>query len=139
MFWTKSTAKHFMPKRVIDALKANFTEHELIELSRFGTPIDVAAGTTLTVEGTLGRQALVLVAGTASVLRDGTKIATIKAGEIIGEIALMTGERRNATVVADTDATLYALSPRDFASLLARCPRLEKQVASIAVNRLAEV
>lgn len=136
MFWTKATAKNFMPKRVIDALKANFNEHELVELSRFATPVDVPAGTSLTIEGTLGRQALVLVDGTASVLRDGEKIATIKAGDIIGEIALMTGERRNATVVTDTDATVYALSPRDFASLLARCPRLEKQVASIAVGRL---
>lgn len=137
MFWTKHTAKNFMPKRVIDALKANFNEHELVELSRFATPVDVAAGTTLTIEGTLGQQALVMVSGTASVLRDGEKIATIKAGEIIGEIALMTGERRTATVVADTDATVYALSPREFASLLARCPRLEKQVASIAVRRLS--
>lgn len=136
MFWTKATAKDFMPKRVIDALKANFNEHELVELGRFATPVDVPAGTSLTIEGTLGRQALVLVDGTASVLRDGVKIATIKAGDIIGEMALMTGERRNATVVTDTDATVYALSPRDFASLLARCPRLETQVANIAVARL---
>lgn len=139
MFWTRTHARNFMPKRVIDALKANFNEHELVELSRFATPVDVPAGTSLTVEGTLGRQALVLVEGTASVLRDGEKIATIKAGDIVGEIALMTGERRNATVVTDTDATVYALSPRDFASLLARCPRLEQQVASIAVGRLTTV
>lgn len=136
MFWTRPHARNFMPKRVIDALKANFNEHELVELSRFATPVDVPAGTSLTIEGTLGRQALVLVEGTATVLRDGEKIATIKAGDIVGEIALMTGERRNATVVTDTDATVYALSPRDFASLLARCPRLEQQVASIAVDRL---
>jgi len=139
MFRTRPHARNFMPKRVIDALKANFNEHELVELSRFATPVDVPAGTSLTVEGTLGRQALVLVEGTATVLRDGEKIATIKAGDIVGEIALITGERRNATVVTDTDATVYALSPRDFASLLARCPRLEKQVASIAVGRLATV
>jgi len=69
-------------------------------------------------------------------MRDGEKIATIKAGELIGEIALLTGERRTATVVADTDASVYALSPREFASLMARCPRLEKRVASAAVRRL---
>ena len=136
MFWTKDTPQDFMPKRVIDALAANFNQHELVQLSRFGTPVDVAAGTTFTTEGTLGRQALVMVDGTASVMRDGEKIATIKAGELIGEIALLTGERRTATVVADTDASVYALSPREFASLMARCPRLEKRVASASVRRL---
>ncbi|MDG1086491.1 MAG: hypothetical protein P8P20_02040, partial [Acidimicrobiales bacterium] len=79
MFWTKDTPQDFMPKRVTDALAANFNQHELVQLSRFGTPVDVAAGTTFTTEGTLGRQALVLVDGTASVMRDGEKIATIKA------------------------------------------------------------
>ena len=138
MFWTKTTPQDFMPKRVIDALKANFNDHEMVELSRFATPVDVAAGTELTVEGTLGRQALVLVDGTASVLRNGETIATIKAGDIVGEISLLTGEPRTATVVADTDATVYALSPRDFASLLARCPRLEKRVNRLAFRRVTE-
>ena len=137
MFWTKSTPKSFMPKRTIDALKANFNDHELSVLSRVGTPVEVEAGTKLTIEGTLGQQALVLVDGTASVVRDGETIATISAGEIIGEIALLTGEPRNATVIADTDAIVYAMSPRDFSSLLARCPRLEKRIASTAVRRLS--
>jgi CRP/FNR family cyclic AMP-dependent transcriptional regulator len=136
MFWTKDTPQDFMPKRVIDALKANFNEHELVQVSRFATPVDIAAGTTLTIEGTSGRQALVMVQGSASVIRNGEKVATIKAGELIGEIALLTGEPRTATVIADVDATVYALSPRDFASLLANCPRLEKRVASMAVHRL---
>ncbi len=136
MFWTKDTPQKFMSKRVIDALKANFNDHELVKLSRFATPVDIAAGTTLTIEDTPGQQALVMVEGSASVFRNGEKVATIRAGEIIGEIALLTGEPRNATVVADTDATVYALSPRDFASLLAQCPRLENRVASTAVRRL---
>ena len=136
MFWTKDTPQNFMPKRVIDALKANFNEHELVQLSRFATPVDIAAGTTLTIEGTLGQQALVMVDGSASVMRDSEKIGTVKAGELIGEIALLTGELRTATVIADDDCTVYALSPRDFASLLARCPRLEKCAASTAVRRL---
>jgi len=136
MFWTKTTPQNVMPQHVIDALQPTFSEHELVELSSLGTPIDIAADTTLTIEGTLGRQALVMVSGQASVERDGEVIATIKAGEIVGEISLITGEPRTATVVATTDATVYALSPRDFASLLARCPRLEKQLNATAFARL---
>lgn len=136
MFWTKRNPRNFMPKRVIDALQANFREHELIELARFGTPVDLAAGTELTVQGTLGRQALIIVDGKASVVRDGETVAIVGPGEIVGEIALLSGEPRTATVVTDTDATVYALSPRDFASLLARCPALERRIASDAVRRI---
>ena len=136
MFWSKNKPQKFMSKRVIDALQANFNEHELVQLSQIGTPVDVAAGTELMIEGTFGQQALIMVDGTASVMRDGHKIASIKAGEIVGEMALLSGEPRNATVVADSDITVYALSSRDFTSLLARCPRLEQRISSTAASRL---
>lgn len=137
MFWTKTTPEDFMSKRDIDVLKAKFNNDELEALSSLSTPVEVTAGTALMTEGSLGRQALVMIDGTASVIRDGEKIATIAAGEIIGEISLLTGERRNATVIADTDVTVYALSPREFTSLLARCPRLARRVATTAIHRLS--
>lgn len=139
MFWTKRTPANFMPKRVIDALQANFSEHELIELSRFGTPVEVTAGTRITIEGTLGQQAVVIVEGKASVSRNGEIVATVGPGDIVGEIALLSGEPRTATVITDTDATVYALSPRDFRSLMTRCPALERRVASNAVRRITAV
>lgn len=139
MFWTKNNPQKFMSKRVIDALKANFSEHELVELSRVATPIEIAAGTPLTLEGTLGQQAVIVIDGTASVTRDGEHVATINPGEIIGEIALLSGEPRTATVIADSDCLIYAMSPRGFNTLLARCPRLEKRMTTLAVRRLSEV
>ena len=138
MFRTKDTPQNLIPKRVTDALKANFSDQELVQLGRFATPVEVAAGTNLTLEGTLGQQALVMVEGSASVIRNGERVGTINAGEIIGEIALLTGELRMATVVTDVDSTVYAMSPRDFASLLALCPRLEKRVSTTAVRRMAK-
>jgi len=139
MFWTKNKPNNFMSKRVIDALRSNFNERELVELGKVATLVQIAAGTQLTIEGTLGRQAIVMVEGTASVTRNGEYVATIKAGEIVGEIALISGEPRMATVIADTDALVYAMSPRDFNTLLARCPRLEKRMTTLAVRRLTEV
>lgn len=139
MFWTKRSPRNFMPKRVIDALAANFSEHELVELARFATPIDLPAGTTITVEGTLGQQAVVIVDGKASVMRDGETVATVGPGDIVGEIALLSNQPRIATVVTDTDATVYALSRREFTSLMARCPALERRIAAAAVKRATAV
>jgi len=139
MFSTKTKPQKFMSKRVFDALKANFNEHELVELSKVATPLTIAAGTKLTLEGTLGRQAVIMIDGTASVMRNGERIATVQPGEIIGEISLISGEPRMATVVADTESKVYAMSAAEFQTLLARCPRLERRLTTLAVRRLAEV
>lgn len=139
MFWTRNHPTKFMPKRVVDALATHFEPDEIDQLAQLGTMIDVSAGSNLMVEGAIGREAFVLVTGTASVVRDGATIATIRPGEIVGEIALLSGTTRTATVVADTDITVYALSPSEFASLLARCPQLERRVAAAAVRRLTAV
>ena len=135
MFWTKNNPKNLLPKRVIDALQANFNDHELVELSKLGTPIEVDAGMKLTVEGTIGKEALILVDGIAEVVRNGETVATLRGGDVVGEIALLTGEPRNATVQATTAVSLYAMSAREFASLLSRCPRLDRSVNSTAVHR----
>lgn len=137
MFWTKKTPLNYVPKRIIDALSSQFNDHELTELVTLGTLVELDAGTKLTVEGTTGREALVIVSGTASVLRDGETVATVGAGDVVGEIALLSGEPRMANVVADTEMAAYVLSPSEFSTLLARCPRLERKVSTTAVKRLA--
>jgi CRP-like cAMP-binding protein len=128
-----------MPTRAIDSLAKHFKDDEMIALAQVATMVEVPAGTKLTIEGTLGRQALVIVAGTASVVRNDHVVATVGPGDIVGEIALLSGEPRMATVVADDKLTAYAMSPRDFAALMTRCPSLARRFASTAVRRLSEV
>ncbi|MEM7091415.1 MAG: cyclic nucleotide-binding domain-containing protein [Actinomycetota bacterium] len=139
MFWTNKTANHAVPHAAHEALSGAFNDHELRVLSGLATLVDVPAGTSLTSQGTAGRQAVVVVSGTASVLRDNNVIATVGAGDLIGEMSLLTGEPRNATVVADTELSVYALSPREFSSLLSQCPRLAQSITATAVKRLSEV
>jgi len=134
MFWTKNNPSISDP--AIDALKPNFTDQELTELAQLATPVEVEAGTQLTVEGDLGRQAVIIVKGTATVRRNEAFIAQVGPGDMVGEIALLSGEPRTATVVADTDATVYALSANEFASLMHRCPALERRLAANAVRRV---
>lgn len=135
MFWTKKSSS-FLPKRVTEALKDNFTRDELSHLASLGTLVELKVGSELTVEDTFGREAMVLVSGTASVVRKGNKVATLEPGEIIGEIALLGGGRRNATVIADCDVEVFALSVREFASLMYHCPQLETRTATAALHRL---
>jgi len=82
---------------------------------------------------------LVIVSGTASVLHNDVVVATLSAGDVVGEVALLTGQPRTATVIADSAMEVYALSPREFASLLAQCPRLAQNIPATAVKRLSEL
>lgn len=139
MFWTKNVPSNFVRKSVRDALARTFAPREIEELSGTATLVDIDEGQKLTVEGTSGREVLVIVTGTASVVRDGEVIAQVGPGEFVGEIASLSGAPRNATVVADSAMTVYAMSNPEFASLLVRCPLLERRVTSGAVKRLATV
>ena len=75
-----------------------------------------------------------LVEGSADVRRKGRKINTMNGGDFFGEIALVSGQPRTATVTARTPVRMLVLNQRDFRSLLHRSP----QVASKVLEALAE-
>ena len=66
-----------------------------------------------------------------SMLRAG-EIAT---GDVFGEISLLTGEPRNATVVSVTDAIIYEISREDIQELLSAHPQVAEQLSHIAAKR----
>src|SRR2546421_9585256 len=67
------------------------------------------AGDTVTAEGSGGAGFFVVDEGEADVVVDGQKRGTIKAGDHFGEIALLTGSERTATIVATTQLRCYGL------------------------------
>lgn len=78
----------------------------------------VPAGQTVITEGQSGREAFIIVDGTAEILHDGTVIATAGRGDILGEIALIENSERSATVRAVTELTVLAMSPSQFSTLM---------------------
>lgn len=119
-------------------LFSGLSKRELKTVARLLTPVKVAQGTVLTREGDLGREAMYIASGTASVERDGDKVATLGPGEFFGELALLTGAPRMAMVTAETDMLIGALSRQEFASLLDASPRIAQKILVDAVRRLHE-
>jgi voltage-gated potassium channel len=118
------------------SLFSGLSKRELKTVARLLTPVNVAQGTVLTREGDLGREAMYIASGTASVERDGDKVATLGPGEFFGELALLTGAPRMAMVTAETDMVIGALSRQEFASLLDTSPRIAQKILVDAVRRL---
>ena len=103
------------------------------------TTIDVREGRDLTVQGTVGREFMIIAEGEASVRRNGRLIATLGPGDFFGELAVIAGVPRTATVTAESKMVVEALNRREFSSLLDESPKLARKILVGAVKRLYEL
>jgi CRP-like cAMP-binding protein len=94
-------------------LFAGLGTRERDQLATACSDVDVEAGTILVQEGDLGYAMFAIVSGTADVSQQGTPIRTLAAGDVFGEIAVLSGGRRTATVTATTRMKLLAVLNRD--------------------------
>jgi CRP-like cAMP-binding protein len=103
-----------------NALRAlGFPESAARRLAQAGTPIDLAAGTPLTVKGERGEEAFLLVEGEA-VVDLGTRKVQVGPGAVVGELAALDPfARRNATVRTTTPALVLVYDVKTFRSLAA--------------------
>lgn len=79
---------------------------------------------------------MIIVSGTATVRRNGRKVASLGPGDFFGELAVLAGVPRTATVIADVDMTVEAMNRQEFSSLLDESPTMAKKILIGAVKRL---
>jgi CRP/FNR family cyclic AMP-dependent transcriptional regulator len=113
------------------------SKKQLRRISSLMTRIDRPAGQVLTTEGQQGCEFFIVLEGEVEVRQGDRVIATRRAGEYVGEIALLDRRPRTATVVATTPVSVEVLSRSEFVSLLAEAPELSEQVMATMAMRLA--
>jgi CRP-like cAMP-binding protein len=113
---------------------------ELRELARITTELEAPAGAVLCREGATGTDCFVVVEGEVRVTIAGDEVDTLGPGGFFGEMALLDGGPRVATVTALTDLRLLVLSRQEFASLLTNVPSVcRRMLAAIGARlRLAD-
>lgn len=97
---------------------------------------NVPAGAVVTAEGGPGDGFFVIERGEAEVTIEGNPRATMSAGDYFGEIALLLGSNRTATVTATTDLRCWALTPWDFRTLVEGDPSIAWKVMQSMAARL---
>ena len=103
--------------RTIPAL-ADLPDRRLSPLTRLVTEAALRPGEVLTRQGAHGTEAFIVLDGRAEVVMDGTVVAAVGPGEFVGELALMDGGVRSATVRALTAMRVLVLSRREFRSFV---------------------
>ena len=118
---------------------SELSKKELRAVSRLMTEIDVKEGRALTREGEVGREFMIIVEGEATVRRNGRLIASLGPGDFFGELAVIAGVPRTATVRAESPMVVETLNRREFSSLLDESPKLARKILVGAVKRLHEI
>lgn len=131
-----------MPGAPIDALRRvplfeDLDDAELQSIADLMNEANVPAGGIVTAEGGPGDGFFVIESGEAEVTVDGEPQGTMSAGDHFGEIALLLGSNRTATVTASTELRCYALTPWDFRTLVEGDPSIAWKVMQSMASRLA--
>lgn len=102
------------------------------------------AGALLMAEGDFAMSMFAIVEGEVKVaIHDEHggehRVATLGPGEVVGEMSLLTGMRRRATVTASSDVTALEITKATIEEMFARAPELIDRIGMILTRRQAEL
>lgn len=125
------------------SLFAMLSPEEIAQMAPALRPAPFVKDDVMTKQGAVAHWLYLLVEGEADVWYESgtgrTHLAVLKEGDVFGEMGLLTGEPRSATVIARTDAICYRLDKELFALILRQRPALAIEFAHILTQRSKEL
>jgi CRP-like cAMP-binding protein len=107
-------------------------------IARHAQIADLPAGVDLVKEGEAGDALFVILEGNAVVRSGGEELNQVGPGAYFGELAILDGEPRSATVVAQTDVKVAVIGIRMFRTLLREFSDLAEQMLIAMAGELRE-
>jgi CRP-like cAMP-binding protein len=103
-----------------------------------------AGGDVITRQGDAGHWLYIVAFGEAEVLFEAPgsparSVGTVRAGDYFGEMALLVGDARHATVVARTDVECYRLDRASVQGLLLSRPEIAEQISRVVASRRGSI
>jgi CRP/FNR family cyclic AMP-dependent transcriptional regulator len=114
------------------------TRHQLRAVARITGVFDAPADAVLIRAGQPGDEFFLIVEGTARVHVSAQKRLRLRPGDFFGEMSLLDGEPRSATVVAETPLRLLVISRRNFRTLLEKVPGLTNNLLVTLCRRVRQ-
>lgn len=117
---------------------SELSKKELKAVTRLMTEVNIRDKATLTKQGEPGREFMIISEGTARVEIDGVAVAHLGPGDFLGELAVISGTPRTATVIATSPMLVEVLNRREFMALLDESSSLGRKILVGAVKRLQQ-
>ena len=117
-------------------LFARMNQRQLERLGQLADEIEVGLDEVLAEQGTVGHEFFIVLDGHLMVLDGRTPVAQLHPGDFFGEIALLDGRPRTATVRAEGITRLLVVGHREFHALMDEFPELRTTVLAELAARL---
>jgi CRP/FNR family transcriptional regulator, cyclic AMP receptor protein len=114
------------------------SQRELGQIAMLADELDLPAARNLTSEGSGGFEFIVLVEGAADVIRKGKVVNELGPGDFVGEISLVTGRPRTATVRTRGPARILVLAATGFRTLMQDVPSIQDKILAAVTARLPD-
>ncbi len=114
------------------------SRRELAAVARIADLIEEPSGKVLTQAGEPGKEFFLILDGTARVEVSARKRVRLGRGDFFGEMSLLDGEPRSATVIAETPLRLLVIGRREFWVLLNEIPQLTRRILVTLSQRLRQ-
>jgi CRP-like cAMP-binding protein len=121
------------------ALFSSCSTKDLEKIAKAADEVSVSPGTLIVDQGQTGREAFVIIKGSATVKRNGKKVASLGPGSVVGELSLLDHGPRTAAVIAETDCVLLVISQRQFLAVIDAIPALSHKLLATLAGRIREL
>ena len=111
---------------------AGLSDRDLRKVADRGTLVKLPAGRTLMSETTPADKAYVILSGEVVIRHHGQDVATVGAGDMVGEIGVLEKRLRTAGVVATTDLEVVHFTQEDLTELVDQIPSLAEAMKATA-------
>lgn len=115
------------------------TKKELEKVAKAADEIDMKKGALLVDQGAMGREAFVVLEGEVAIKRNNRKIATLGAGEVVGELSLLDHGPRTASAECLTDCVVLVIDQRRFTGVLDEVPAISHKLLGVLAGRIREM
>jgi CRP/FNR family cyclic AMP-dependent transcriptional regulator len=120
-------------------LFARMGKRELERLSQLTDEVEIGLDRVLAEQGETGHEFFIVLDGRLTVFDEGKPIATLGPGDFFGEIALLDGRPRTATVRTEGITRLLVMAHREFHALMDEFPTVRTAVLEAVADRLRRV
>ncbi|MGH2723856.1 MAG: cyclic nucleotide-binding domain-containing protein [Actinomycetota bacterium] len=117
-------------------LFAGLSKRHLRAIARVAGVSEYPAGATVVKEGAAGSVFFVILEGSARVVRGRRTVTTLRPGDFFGEMSLLDGGPRTASVTTEAPSRFLTLSGRDLKDILSREPTLATKILGIMAGRI---